>query len=141
MTFIDTPGLLDTDEIEISKDDRESLVLNLCRPSHRIVVFVEATKDWSKIEAVNFAKKFDPELSRTTFVYTNFQTYLHTFTSTREVNKFLSGTLPDVKTFFTTVPTEGVRAKFNTSEKFQEKIFQAYRRDMNGLEQLQFDKR
>jgi hypothetical protein len=90
---------------------------------------------------INFVKKVDPELSRTTFVYTKFQTHLQTFTSTRDANKFLSATLPDVRTFFTTMPSEGIRAKFSDPEKYQLKIYQAYRRDINTLEQLQFDKR
>lgn len=141
MTFIDTPGLLDEDESDVSKEDRENLVLNLCKPSHRSIICVEACRDWTRMESMNFVKKFDPELTRTTFVYTKFYSHLQTFTSTREVNKFLSGTLPDVKTFFVTMPFDGVRAKFPDSEKYQEKIFQSYKRDLNGLEQLQFDKR
>jgi hypothetical protein len=124
VTFIDTPGLLDEDDSDVSKEERDSLVFNLAKPNHRIIICVEATRDWSRMEMVNFVKKVDPELSRTTFVYTKFQTHLQTFTSTREVNKFLSGTLPDVKTFFTTLPIEGVRAKFSEPDKFQQKIWQ-----------------
>jgi hypothetical protein len=141
MTFIDTPGLLDEDETDVSKEDRENLILNLCKPTHRSIICVEACRDWSRMEMMNLVKKFDPELSRTTFVYTKFQTHLQAFTSTREVNKFLSGTLPDVKTFFVSLPSEGVRARFPEPDKFQEKIFQSFKRDLNGLEQLQFDKR
>jgi len=141
MTFIDTPALLDQDEVRVTKDERESLVLNLARPTHRLILCTEMCKDWSKLEMFNFVKKIDPELSRTTFVYTNFYTHVQSFTSTREVNKFLSGTLPDVKTFFTTMPILGVRNKFNEPEKYQEKIYQSYKRDMQTLEQLQYDKR
>ncbi len=141
MTFIDTPGLLDEDEGEASKEEREALILTLCKPSHRMIICVEASRDWSRMEMTNLVKKIDPELSRTTFVYTKFQAHLQTFTSTREVNKFLSGTLPDVKTFFVTLLSDGVRTRFPDPSKFQEKIFQSYKRDMNGLEQLQFDKR
>jgi len=141
MTIIDTPGLLDGDETDYSKEDRENLILNLCKQNHRMIICVEACRDWPKMEMMNLVKKFDPELSRTTFVYTKFQAHLQTFTSTREVNKFLSGTLPDVKTFFVSVPSDGVRSRFPESDKFQEKIFQSYKRDLNGLEQLQFDKR
>jgi len=140
-TLIDTPGLLDEDEEGVSKEERETLVLNLAKPSHRAIIAVEASRDWSKQEIMNTVKKVDPELARTTFVYTKFQSQLQTFTSTREVNKFFSGTLPDVKTFFTTIPSSGVRAKFSETNAFQTKIYQSYRRDLNGLEQLQFDKR
>ncbi len=93
MTFIDTPGLLDEDDTDVSKEERDSLVLNLAKPTHRIIICVEAARDWARMEMVNFVKRVDPELSRTTFVYTKFQTHLQSFTSTREVNKFLSGTL------------------------------------------------
>lgn len=57
------------------------------------------------------------------------------------MNRFLSGTLPDVKSFFVTIPSSGVRAKYKDTDKLQEKIWQAYRRDMALLEQLQYDKR
>jgi len=141
MTFIDTPGLLEENEADSTKEDRDALVIKYAKPSHRIILSVEATKDWARLEMVNFVKRIDPELSRTVFVYTKFNSHLQTFTSTREVNKFLSQSLPDVKTFFTTLPIEGVRAKFNEPEKFQNKIYQAFRRDISSLEQLQFDKR
>eukprot|EP00026_Physarum_polycephalum_P007579 Phypoly_transcript_07642.p1 GENE.Phypoly_transcript_07642~~Phypoly_transcript_07642.p1 ORF type:complete len:510 (+),score=138.30 Phypoly_transcript_07642:54-1532(+) len=88
-----------------------------------------------------FAKKIDPELSRSTFVFTKFYSQLQDFNNTRAVNRFLSSTLPDVKSFFVTIPSSKVRAKFPEPEKLQEKIWQAYRRDMNMLEQLQYDKR
>jgi len=141
MTIIDTPGLLDQDERDCSKEEREQLIIRLSKPIHRWIICVEACRDWSKMEMLRFAKRIDPELSRTTFVCTKFQSLLQTLTSTREINKFLSGTLPDVKTFFTTMPTEGIRSKFREPEKYQQKIFQAYHRDMNSLEQLQYDKR
>eukprot|EP01114_Cavostelium_apophysatum_P012433 TRINITY_DN277_c0_g1_i1.p1 TRINITY_DN277_c0_g1~~TRINITY_DN277_c0_g1_i1.p1 ORF type:complete len:856 (+),score=372.25 TRINITY_DN277_c0_g1_i1:231-2798(+) len=140
-TLIDTPGLLEEDDTDPSREERDSLVLKLAKPTHRTILCVEQAKDWSRIEMVNFVKRVDPELSRTAFVYTKFQSQLQTFTSTREVNKFLSQTLPDVKTFFVTLPTEGVRAQSSDPEKFKQRIYQAYRRDMNALEQLQFDKR
>eukprot|EP01118_Nematostelium_gracile_P015485 TRINITY_DN6219_c0_g1_i1.p1 TRINITY_DN6219_c0_g1~~TRINITY_DN6219_c0_g1_i1.p1 ORF type:complete len:824 (-),score=312.45 TRINITY_DN6219_c0_g1_i1:78-2549(-) len=141
ITFIDTPGLLEDDDGDSSKEDRDNLVLSLAKPSHRLIVCVEQSREWTRMEMINFVKKVDPELSRTTFVYTKFQTHLQNFTSTREVNKFLSGTLPDVKTFFVTVPSDAVRAKFSDPDQYRKKIFQAYRRDINGLEALQFDKR
>ena len=108
MTFIDTPGLLDEDESEVSKEDRENLIVSLCKPSHRYIICVEATRDWSRMEMMNIVKKIDPELTRTTFVYSKFYSHLQTFTSTREANKFLSGTLPDAKTFFITMPSDGM---------------------------------
>jgi predicted nucleic acid-binding protein len=141
MTIIDTPGLLNVEENGVSKEERDNLVLNLCKPSHRIVVSVESCADWTSMEMMNFVKKFDPELSRTIFVFSKFYSHLQTFASTREVNKFLSGTLPDVKTFYLTVPSEGIREKFSDPDSFKQKIFQTYKRDLTLLEQLQYDKR
>jgi hypothetical protein len=141
MTFIDTPGLLDDDETDATKEERDSLVLQLSKPTHRLIIAVEQTRDWSSMSINNFVKKVDPELTRTTFVYTKFNTHLQSFTSTREVNKFFSQILPDIKTFFITLPSDGVRSKFVKVDDFQKKVFQAFRRDVNTLEQLQFDKR
>lgn len=141
VTFIDTPGLLNSDENGVSKEERDNLVIGLCKPSHRLVVSVEACSDWANMDMMNFVKKFDPELSRTIFVYTKFYSHLQSFASTREVNKFLSGTLPDVKTFFVTIPSEGVREKFSEPDQFKLKLFQSHKRDLNLLEQLQYDKR
>jgi len=141
MTFIDTPGLLEENDTDTTRDERDALVIKLTKPNHRIILCVENAKDWTRLEMVNFVKRVDPELSRTTFVYTKFQSHLQSFASTREVNKYLSQTLPDVKTFFVSLLPEGVRSKFSDADKFQQKVYQAYRRDINALEQLQFDKR
>eukprot|EP01112_Ceratiomyxa_fruticulosa_P007636 TRINITY_DN1984_c0_g3_i2.p1 TRINITY_DN1984_c0_g3~~TRINITY_DN1984_c0_g3_i2.p1 ORF type:complete len:781 (-),score=209.36 TRINITY_DN1984_c0_g3_i2:158-2500(-) len=140
MTIIDTPGLIlsaSTNESQMI----ENVVLNLIRPIHRLILAVEPSKEWTQMEMLSFVKRTDQELSRTTFVYTKFHSQLQDFSSTRAVNRFLSGTLPDVKTFFSTLPSSRVRARFRESDKYQEKLWQAYRRDMVLLEQLQYDKR
>ena len=84
------------DEPDTTKEDREQLVVNLVKPTHRWIICVEACRDWSKMEMIQFAKKVDPELTRTALVYTKFQTMLQSFTSTREVNKYLSGNHQDL---------------------------------------------
>eukprot|EP01116_Phalansterium_solitarium_P012696 TRINITY_DN2920_c0_g3_i1.p1 TRINITY_DN2920_c0_g3~~TRINITY_DN2920_c0_g3_i1.p1 ORF type:complete len:831 (+),score=329.51 TRINITY_DN2920_c0_g3_i1:129-2621(+) len=142
LTLIDTPGLLDADEQGgVTRAHREALITGLARPSERFIVAVEGTREWAKMDVLNFVKKIDPELSRTAIAYTKFQSHLQSFTSTRDVNKFLSGTLPDLKSFFVSLPSAGVRARFSEPDKFQKKIYQAYRRDINGLELLRFDKK
>jgi hypothetical protein len=136
LTLIDTPGL---DEEDFDKDQS---VIHLLKPSNRLIICVEACRDGLKMDIVDFVKKVDPELTRTVFVNAKFQALLQTLASTREVNKFLSTSTPaDVKAFYVTFPSSGVRSKFLQPEKFQEKIYQAYKRDMNTLEMLQFDKR
>eukprot|EP01099_Mayorella_cantabrigiensis_P000830 TRINITY_DN1356_c0_g1_i1.p1 TRINITY_DN1356_c0_g1~~TRINITY_DN1356_c0_g1_i1.p1 ORF type:complete len:728 (-),score=209.06 TRINITY_DN1356_c0_g1_i1:108-2291(-) len=141
MTFIDTPGLIPEDQGDLIKTKIDQTVMNLAKPPHRLILCVEEAKDWERIEMMDFVKQLDPELSRTTFVYTKFHNQLQKMTNTRQVNRFLSGTPPDTKSFFTTLISTKLRQKFSESDRFQEKIWQAYRRDMNGLEQLQFDKR
>lgn len=60
---------------------------------------------------------------------------------TKAVNKFLSSTQTDLKTYFVTLPPSKVMHSLNEPESFMQKILQAYRRDMLLLEQLQYDKR
>jgi len=139
MMIIDTPGLLE--EGEPGREERESAVLALAKPSHRLIVAVEASRDWSSIETQSIVRKVDPDFARSTFVYSKFNSHLQSFTSTREVNKYLAGSLLDTKAFFVSVPSAAVANQFHQSEKYREKVFQAFRRDVNALEQLQFDKK
>eukprot|EP01111_Echinosteliopsis_oligospora_P000111 TRINITY_DN1010_c1_g1_i3.p1 TRINITY_DN1010_c1_g1~~TRINITY_DN1010_c1_g1_i3.p1 ORF type:complete len:918 (-),score=330.40 TRINITY_DN1010_c1_g1_i3:58-2811(-) len=151
MTIIDTPGLLlspsssssSSSSKDISSDGAkiDEITRKIIKPTHRLILAVENASDWDSTSMPSWVKKVDPELSRTTFVYTKFYNYLQDVNNTRAVNRFLSGTLPDVKSFFTTMPSLKIRAKFNETEKFKQKIWQSYRRDMNYLEQLQYDKR
>lgn len=69
-------GLLDENESDVTKEEREQLVIKLAKPSHRIIIAVEACRDWARMDMVNFVKKVDPELSRTIFVYNKFNTHL-----------------------------------------------------------------
>eukprot|EP01089_Gocevia_fonbrunei_P003433 TRINITY_DN13398_c0_g1_i1.p1 TRINITY_DN13398_c0_g1~~TRINITY_DN13398_c0_g1_i1.p1 ORF type:complete len:820 (+),score=248.00 TRINITY_DN13398_c0_g1_i1:64-2523(+) len=141
LTLIDTPGLIKEDTESVSKTDVDSIVYNLVKLPHRLILCVEEAKDWDKLEMFEFIKQVDPEFSRTTFVYTKFYYQLQKFTSTRQVNRFLQGAVPDAKSFFTTMLSGKVRSKFVETDKFQEKIWQAIRRDLRGLEQLQYDRR
>jgi len=134
ITYIDTPAI-ENDEAA------DNIVYNLARPSNRLVIYVESANDWFASEPSSFIKRVDSEYSRTTFVYTNFNEHLTSLDSTREVNKYLGGSLPDVKTFFVTIPSEEIRGKFNDADGYQKKVFQYVRRDLNTLEQLSYDKR
>jgi len=86
-------------------------------------------------------KKVDIDFGRTTFVYTKFNSQIQKFSSTKQVNKYLSSVIPDAKSFFVSFFSSKVRAKFGDYDKFQEKVFQAYKRDILSLENLQYDKR
>jgi len=152
LTLIDTPGLIKDELSEKAEGEKEgskngvkaevdSIVYNLVKFPHRLILCVEEAKEWDKLEMFDFIKQVDPEFSRTTFIYTKFYFQLQKFTSTRQVNRFLQGAIPDAKSFFTTLLSAKVRAKFTESDKFQEKIWQATRRDLRALEQHQYDRR
>jgi hypothetical protein len=139
MTFIDAPGLPEEDA-----ENYESLLeitLNLAKPAHRVIICVEEAADWSQLKMMRVVKQVDPDLSRTIFAYTKFYNQLQNFTSLSDVNRYLGGIVPDTKTFFVSLPSGKVRAKISSVDGYQEKVWQAFRRDMNSLEQLQYDKR
>eukprot|EP01133_Synstelium_polycarpum_P002548 gene2548-2919_t len=139
ITLIDTPGLVADNSADQAKVD--AIVSAILRPTHRLIVAVEACGDWSTMTMLPFVKRVDPELSRSTFVFTKFFGMIQDFNSTRGVNRFLAGTMSDIKTFFVTLPNHKIRARFSEPAAFQEKLAQAYKRDMNALESFQYDKR
>ncbi|EGC34991.1 hypothetical protein DICPUDRAFT_34090 [Dictyostelium purpureum] len=142
MTLIDSPGLLFTPTETAESTKIESIVSSLLRPTHRLIIAVEScNQDWKTMSMNQYLKKIDPELSRSTFVFTKFFNTVRGFSNTRDINKYLSGTVPDIKPFFVTLPNYQVRASFSEPNRFQEKIYQAHKRDMHALEQLQYDKR
>jgi len=145
ITFIDTPGLASTGEktsSEVSSDEIEEMVLDLCKPSNRILLFVEEVKDGSQSEMMLFAKRADPRLDRTIFVFTKFSDQLKNFTSTRDLNRYLSSTAPaETTSFFVSLPTAADRAKNSTKETYKKRLDELVNQDMTTLEQLQYDRR
>ena len=102
LTLIDTPGLIKEEEKSDSekegsktgfKSEVESIIYNLVKFPHRLILCVEEAKEWDKLEMFDFIKQVDPEFSRTTFIYTKFYFQLQKFTSTRQVNRFLQGAI------------------------------------------------
>jgi hypothetical protein len=150
VTFIDTPGLntnlLKEDKVEtddISAKKIEETVLSLLRPSHRQIVCVEQSNDWTQLQMFNIVKKVDPSMTRTTLVYSKFHNYLKThLNATIKVNRYLAGKPRDSnQVFFVSLFSSKVRSSNLNSDKFQEKVFQAYQLDRSVLDTLQFDKR
>lgn len=139
MTFIDTPGI--PEENSPDYDQIIEIVTNLARPPNRTLFCVEEASDWSKLRMLKISKTIDPDLSRTIFIYTKFNTQLQLLNSVSMVNRYLSGIIPDTKSFFVSLPSLAVRRKQTTDLAYQEKVWQAYRRDMINLEQIQYDKR
>ncbi|KAF2077035.1 hypothetical protein CYY_001667 [Polysphondylium violaceum] len=140
LTIIDTPGLV-ANESAADQQKIDQIVNGILRPTHRLIIAVEACGDWSNMTMLSFVKKVDPELSRSTFVFTKFFNMIQDFNNTRGVNRFLSGTMSEIKSFFVTLPNHKIRARFSEPARYQEKINQAYKRDMQSLEQFQYDKR
>lgn len=145
ITLIDTPGLAPNSEkanSEISSDEIEEMVLDLCKPSHRILLFVEEVKDGAQSEMTLFAKKADPRLDRTIFVFTKFSDQLKNFTSTRDLNRYLSSTAAlDATSFFVSLIPSSERSKYPTKETYKPRLEDKIKEDMTSLEQLQYDRR
>jgi hypothetical protein len=139
MTFIDTPGIPEEDSADY--DAAVEAAIAIAKPTNRLLLCVEEANDWTKIRMIKILKQVDPDLSRTIFAYTKFNSQLSLFNSLAAVNRFLGGIVPDTKTFFVSLPSTKVRQKQASAEAYQEKVWQAYRRDMNNLETLQYDKR
>lgn len=118
-----------------------NIAYNVVRLPSRLILCIEEAKDWDKLDMFDVIKQVDPEFTRTTFVYTKFHYELQKYTSTRQINRFLQGAVPDAKCFFVTMLSGKLRDKFSDPEKFQDKIHQATKRDLRTLEQLQFDRR
>eukprot|EP01092_Planopodium_desertum_P011218 TRINITY_DN5126_c0_g2_i1.p1 TRINITY_DN5126_c0_g2~~TRINITY_DN5126_c0_g2_i1.p1 ORF type:complete len:772 (+),score=212.08 TRINITY_DN5126_c0_g2_i1:32-2347(+) len=134
MTFIDTPGLGTSESID-------AIALDLARPVGRHILCVDECGDEEGVSTLDYIKKVDPELARTTFVFTKFHAKLRNLTSTADINRFLAKSLPDSKIFFVSLPNAGIRSKFSETDEFEQKIWQCYRRDLTFLESHQFDKR
>eukprot|EP01119_Soliformovum_irregulare_P007303 TRINITY_DN196_c0_g1_i2.p1 TRINITY_DN196_c0_g1~~TRINITY_DN196_c0_g1_i2.p1 ORF type:complete len:675 (+),score=269.59 TRINITY_DN196_c0_g1_i2:42-2027(+) len=144
ITLIDTPGLAAPNDPpgEISAEEIEEMVIEIARPSSRLIVCVEEVKDGNQSEVVSLAKRIDPKFDRTTFVFNKFSDQLKGFTSTRELNRYLTATaISDAHYYFTTLIPGKDRPNYPTKDKFKKRLEELQRDDMTLLEQLQFDKR
>lgn len=145
ITFIDTPGLVPASEktnSEVSSEELEEMVLELARPSNRILVFVEEVKDGTQSDMIVMAKKVDPRLDRSIFVFTKFSDQLKNFTSTRDLNRYLTSTVAsDSTSFFVSLIPAKDRAKYASKDAFKAQLDQLVKEDLVGLEQLQYDRR
>eukprot|EP01105_Mastigella_eilhardi_P005414 TRINITY_DN17136_c0_g1_i1.p1 TRINITY_DN17136_c0_g1~~TRINITY_DN17136_c0_g1_i1.p1 ORF type:complete len:739 (-),score=270.97 TRINITY_DN17136_c0_g1_i1:108-2324(-) len=144
MVLIDTPGIV-LDPSDAQFRQVEQVVQKLIQPSHRMIVVVrpstDATIPVQSDYLVDFVKRVDPDLARTTFVYTRLYEHLQTFQMSKAVNKFLAGSISDAKMFFVSLHSAGIRDAVKDVATFGEKISQSYRRDLLVLEQLQYDKK
>lgn len=137
MTFIDTPGIPDEDSSDY--DTVVEMVGQLAKPSNRLILCIEEASDNTRMNKL--IKTWDPNLSRTTFVYSKFSTQIQLLSSVSLVNRYLSSTVSSPNTFFVSLPSLKTRQKQTTDESYQQRVWQSYHRDMNNLEQIQYDRR
>lgn len=133
MVLIDTPALMDSEEVE------EMMMKLIGQKRH--IICVEEANAWSNLKMLNFLKKIDPNMTRTTLVYTKFNVYLKSLTSTQLLNKYLGGKPREANCIFVSLFSNKVRSNNLEEENFKEKIYQAYLRDKNLMERIQFDTR
>jgi len=143
--FIDTPGLV-IDPNHPDSASHEAATLAEIKPAHRLIVIVrpawDATRPCTSFDYVrDTVKKVDPQFTRTIVVYTSLSQQIERIQSSREVNQFLSVTVPDVPTFFVTQPNSEQRAIISDNNAaLDEKIRQAAKRDKDNLERLRYNK-
>ena len=144
--FVDTPGLV-IDPNNPDSASHEAATIAAMKPAHRLIVVVrpawDATRPCTSFDYVrDTVKKVDPQFTRTIVVYTSLSQQVERLQSSREVNQFLSVTVPDVPTFFVTQPSTEQRARIgDDNAALDEKLRQAAKRDKTNLERLRYDKR
>ncbi|GAM21039.1 hypothetical protein SAMD00019534_042140 [Acytostelium subglobosum LB1] len=130
MQFIELPATADDD-----------LVQTFARPTNRMLVFVNAATAAGEAGYADAAKRFDPKLDRSIFVFTKFHDHLKTFSNARDLNRYLSIVNNDAQTFFLTLPNADARAGAGNKELLAAALDELQKQDMELLEQLQFDRR
>jgi len=139
LTIIDSPGLVDEDQGQFVKAKIQSIVYNLMKPVNRLIICVEKTGQWEKIDIIDYMKQVDNDLHRTLFVFTHFYAFLRTIENPDEVNKFFAFADPAIRCFYVSLlPKEG-RKGVKTEEGFKKSLWGGYKRDIDLLELLQYD--
>jgi len=137
LTIFDTPGLTDWQ----SQDERSKIVTELAKDANRILIFVEKCKPWSQLECLEMANRVDSVSSRSIFVMTSFWEMLKNFPDQSSVNNFLTKKpSADMKTFFVSLMSRRARDESMSTNTFQNRVVQNWKRDMKALEKLKFDR-
>lgn len=132
-TLIDTPGLGTSKEAD-------SISLGLATSAHRHIVAVQAATPEPENYLLASLAPIDPDLTRTTLVYSNFYSVLRVTQSADALGRFFSRTPEGAHTFFSTLPFFSARQSVNTRDEYREVVFKAVHRDLDVLESLQIDK-
>lgn len=133
---------------------RAKLAIELGRATHRTLLFVEESNDWDHVEVMDFAKKMDSGFARSFFVFTKFHEQVSKFSNQTELSQYFSKkpgelklgkkrrlTFVECKCFFLSLLNQPTRLASIQADKYPDRLYQAYRRDISDLEKLKFDRR
>jgi hypothetical protein len=147
ITIIDTPGLLDPEDVQDDPVDRELLSLNtleLMRKPERIIIAVEDTDVEGGFKMADFVRQVDPALDRTIFVMTKLDKALEVVVQAGgsvALNDYFGRSPRQQTSFWCSFPWGRARSKYNTRDLLLEKTVQMTDADMRALEELQYDRR
>ena len=136
-TIIDTPGVI------VGDAESEALVKVALAPSHRHILCCIDAADAAEHTAdmVKLLQSIDPELSRTTFVYTKLHSQIRAHNSTVEINSYLHSTSVLEKPAFLVTPVaEALASKASEPADYRKVVWQLQTRDLHLLEALSFDR-
>ncbi|GAM24603.1 hypothetical protein SAMD00019534_077780 [Acytostelium subglobosum LB1] len=143
-TLIDTPGLqVQSGNIQ---ERVETLIHSLISRYNRTIIAVDTCGcgDWNKMASLPIISQVDPHHQRTSFVLTNLNkltSTIHGFSASQDINRFLAGAPQTTgsHSYYATLPNQAIRIKSSDVSTLQKKVFQLHQRDVNTMEQLQFD--
>jgi len=140
LTLIDTPGISIQDTETTS--ERTKIIIEICKVPQRWILFVESAADWDSIKVFEFLKKIDLTSSRTIIVFNQFFRQLSKFSNQNDLSQYLTKKPSDIKCFFTSLFPSMIRDEcLSKPELLAKYVVQAWKRDMDTLEALKFDKR
>ena len=114
LTIYDMPGFIlkaGAGQDESTPDDIRAMVLDICQPQHRLLLFVQQSSvEWASSLWLDIIKeKLDPSFSRTVIVSSKFDNRLKELNERWEVDKYLSASgylPPTVSPFFIALPKD-----------------------------------
>lgn len=131
-TMIDTPGLGQTGAIDAKVKD-------LAAVPHRHIIAVQVAVPEPNNELLAYLSDLDPDLSRTTIVYSNMFDMLKSVQDAESLGRFFSRTPEDSHKFFTSLPFLAERQALQSRPEYCEIVFKMHHRDLQSLEKLQYD--
>eukprot|EP00727_Mastigamoeba_balamuthi_P005966 m51a1_g199 putative dynamin like protein (675) ;mRNA; f:656772-659307 len=142
LTVVDTPGLLARGDDAEEMRAVEAAVLAAAQRS-AVIVAVEEANEWDRAcEAIDFARRVDPKLERSVFVFNKFHPFLKNFAGARELRQYLAacpmGSTSN-RVFFTTSPGESGRP--DNPALYKRRLAALLKADLEALEALQYDRK